>query len=281
MDYRVRAARSEDVALIASWTRATFAWGDYVGEAIGDWVDNPDFNVLVVEGEDGAPVAIARTQMLSAKEGWLDAARVHPDARRMGHGTRLNEAGVGWVRQQGGLVARLAIEDDNKAAMSQVEKLGYRRSSTWITLDFEIDPGFRVSRPERLQTVGRADVDPAWMFWSTSEMAEAGRGLMSLGWLWRKATVEDLSRAAREQRLLESPAGWVIIDTRTPGELDVVWAATSVNEFPRLVDGILDLAADRKVNAVVFRLPQTGWSGETLVRAGAAVSETHIFTKPV
>lgn len=281
MDFKERAARPGDVALIAAWTQDTFVWGDYVGEAMGDWIDNPDFHVLVVETDDGVPVAIARTQMLSKSEGWLDAARVHPDARRMGLGTRLNDAGLAWVRQQGGLVARLAVEDANTAAISQVEKLGYRKSSTWVTLDFAVDPDFKVARPERLQTVGRADVDPAWMFWSTSEMAEIGRGLMSFGWLWRKATVEDLNRAASEQRLLESPAGWVIIEARNPGEMDVVWAATSVNEFPRLVDGILDLAAERDIGIIVFRLPQTGWSGETLVRAGAKVSETHIFTKPV
>jgi hypothetical protein len=119
------------------------------------------------------------------------------------------------------------------------------------------------------------------MFWSTSDMAETGRGLMPIGWLWRKATVADLAMAASEQRLLESPAGWVVIQNRIPGEIDVVWVATSVNEFPRLVDGILDIAADRNVGTVAFRIPQTGWSGEALIRAGATLRETHVYAKPL
>lgn len=279
MPFDIRAARDSDVAVISEWTRDTFSWGDYVGEALESWLDDPSLHVLVVENDKGAPAAVARAQMLSPTEGWLDAARVHPDSRRLGLGSMLNDALVSWVNDQGGLVARLAIEDDNKAARDQVAKLGYRLTSTWVTVDFDVEPRFRVSRPERLQAVGKADVDPAWMFWSTSDMAEAGRGLMPLGWLWRKATVADLRRAASEQRLLESPAGWVVIERRDPAVIDVAWLATSVNEFPRLIGGILDLAADRRAGSVVFRVPQTGWSGEALVRAGATLRETHVYSK--
>lgn len=279
MTFTVRAARAGDVEQIASWTRDTFRWGDYVGVALGEWIDDPELHVVVAVGGNGVPVAIVRAQMLSPTESWLDAARVHPDARRIGLGSQLNEACVDWARGRGALVARLAVEDDNIPAHNQVTRLGYRQTSTWVTVEREVDPRFRVSRPERMQVVGKADVDPAWMFWSTSELADVGRGLMSFGWLWRKATVQDLMNAAAEQRLLESPAGWVVIETRSADQIDVVWAATSFNEFPRLIDGILDLAADRQAEVVVFRLPQTGWSGEAIVRAGARLRETHIYAK--
>lgn len=281
MAFVIREARAADVDQIAPWTTDTFSWGDYVGSSLSDWIGDPRLHVLVVEDGDGVAVAVARAQLLSPTEGWLDAARVNPEVRRKGLGTLLNDACVEWVRGQGGRVARLAIEADNTAAHNQVLKLGYRATSTWVTYDHPVDPRARVKRDERLQTVGRADVDPAWMFWSTSDMAETGRGLMSFGWLWRRATVDDLTKAASEQRFLESPAGWVVIETPDPDEIDVVWLATSANEFPRLIDALLDLGADRSAETIVFRVPQTGWSGEALTRAGGIVRETQVYEKPL
>ncbi len=281
MSYTTRPARAEDVEAIAPWTQDTFSWGDYVAEYLPSWIDDPDLHVIVAADTEDRPVAMARAQMLSAAEAWLDAARVHPDHQRRGIGSTLNDAGVRWAREHGGLVARLVVEDDNEAAQNQVLKLGYRKTSVWVCGQVEVDTKFRASRTDRLSTVGRADVDPAWMFWSTSEICEAGRSLIPFGWIWRNAKVGDVMQAASGQRLLTSPAGWLIIEDSSPERVDVAWVATSANDFPRLIAGVYDLAADRGTREVMFRVPQTGWSGEALTRSGVETWEVYVYSKAI
>lgn len=281
MTYTVRQARPEDAPGIGAWTQDTFEWGDYVAESLPLWIDDESLHVLVAVDSDDTPRATSVVRMLSADEGWLSAARVHPDAQRRGLGSMLNRASVDWAREQGGRVVRLATEDTNIAAQAQVEKLGYRKTSTWV---FAVIKGRTADQPvklERLSIAGRSDVDPAWMYWSTGELCEAGRGLKTTAWTWRRATVEDLEVAAREQRLFSHPAGWAVVEYPTPDEIDIVWIASSPNDFPRLIAGVDHLAVERDAIRVTYRIPQTGWSGEALRRAGATVSETLVYTKAV
>lgn len=281
MTYTVRQARPEDAPGIGAWTQDTFEWGDYVAESLPLWIDDESLHVLVAVDSDDNPRATSVVRMLSADEGWLSAARVHPDAQRRGLGSMLNRASVDWACEQGGRVVRLATEDTNLAAQAQVEKLGYRRTSTWV---FAVIEGRAADQPvkiERLSIAGRSDVDPAWMYWSTGELCEAGRGLKASAWTWRRATVEDLVVAAREHRLFNHPAGWAMVEYPTPDEIDIVWIASSPNDFPRLIASVDHLAVERDAVRVTYRIPQTGWSGEALRRAGATVSETLVYTKAV
>jgi GNAT superfamily N-acetyltransferase len=281
MTYTVRQARPEDAAGIGAWTQDTFEWGDYVAESLPLWIDDESLHVLVAVDSDDTPRATSVVRMLSADEGWLSAARVHPDAQRRGLGSMLNRASVDWAREQGGRVVRLATEDTNIAAQAQVEKLGYRKTSTWV---FAVIEGRAADQPvkiERLSIAGRSDVDPAWMYWSTGELCEAGRGLKASAWTWRRANVEDLEVASREHRLFNHPAGWAMVEYPTSDEIDIVWIASSPNDFPRLIASVDHLAVERDAVRVTYRIPQTGWSGEALRRAGATVSETLVYTKAV
>ncbi len=281
MTYTVRPARPADAAGIAAWTQDTFEWGDYVAEALPGWIDDADFHVMVAVDSEDTARAVSLVRMLSADEGWLSAARVHPDARRQGLGSMLNKSSVDWVREQGGRVVRLATEDTNLAAQAQVEKLGYRKTSSWVYAVIEGRAADQPVKPERLSIVGRSDVDPAWMYWSTGELFEAGRGLKASAWTWRRATVGDLDLAAREQRLFNHPAGWAVAEYPAPDEIDIVWIASSPNDFPRLIAGVDQLALERDAAEVTYRIPETGWSGEALRRAGADVSESFVYTKAV
>ena len=281
MTYTVRQARPADAPGIAAWTQDTFEWGDYVAESLPGWLDDAGLRVLVAVDPADTARAVSLVRMLSADEGWLSAARVHPDAKRQGLGSMLNKASVDWVREQGGRVVRLATEASNLAAQAQVEKLGYRRTSVWV---FAVIEGRAANQPvkmERLSIAGRSDVDPAWMYWSTGELCDAGRGLKASAWTWRRATVEDLNRAAREQRLFNHPAGWAMAEYPESEEIDITWVASSPNDFPRLIAGVDHLAVERDALRVTYRIPETGWSGEALRRAGATVSETFVYTKAV
>lgn len=281
MGFAIRDARADDAPGIAEWTQDTFSWGDYVGGSVAEWIEDGSRHVLVAVDEDDLPVAMAAVRMLSDFEGWLSAARVRPDLRRRGLGSLLNDASVEWVRDRGGRVARLAIEDDNAAAISQVGKLSYRHESTWVRATVDSALAIVTGREDTVSPASRADVDPAWMYWSTSELFEAGRGLLPREWTWRRGVVGDLLAAAEERRFFQSPAGWVIFDFSDDDEIDVVWMASSPSDFPRLLAGVGSFASERSVPRVTYIVPETGWSGEALRRAGATASEYLVFAKPV
>jgi GNAT superfamily N-acetyltransferase len=279
VSFVIRPARAEDVALIETWTRDTFAWGDYVAEAMPDWLEDPESLVVVCVHEDDIPVALSRTQMLSPTEGWLSAARVHPDHRRSGMGMAMNDFGVDWARERGALVARLATEAENEAARSQVAKLGYRLTGHWAYATATASTGRRLGSSERLRPGGTVDADAAWTFWSQSDLAHAARDLISLGWRWRKATRHDLERAVAAHSFFQCPAGWVIAEADDDG-LSVRWLATSSFDAPLLIEGLRDLLRDgRRGRRVEAMVPVTAWSVEALQREGFEVNPIQIFSK--
>ena len=278
MDRSVRPARIKDLDSIEPWTNDTFEWGDYVPHRFSDWLEDPLSNLLVAVDESDVPIALVNARMMSPTEGWLEAARVRPDHQRKGLGTMLNHAGVDWVREQGAKVVRLAIEDDNPAAISQVEKLAYRRSSEWVAGFIDVEPATTCLDSERLRPARPGDVDGAWVLWSTSDLARAGRALLADGWLWRRATVEDFTSASKTQRLVQSQHGWALMRESAP-VAETMLLATSPPDLPGLLNGLKQRAAGR-VEEMIVRLPALDWSVEALRRAGFYTSGIHVFSKP-
>lgn len=280
MTQAVRPAELGDIQAIAPWTQDTFEWGDYVLERVTDWMEDQTSEVLVCTDEDDVAIALVHARMLSDTEGWLEGARVRPDQKRRGLGSILNHAGLEWIRSRGGRVVRLAIETDNEAARRQVEKLGYRVGSEWVTGFSSADPSFRAPRSSRLVPSSSADVDGAWMFWSTSELARAARGLVHEGWQWRSASVDDLKGAAAEQRLFQSGAGWVAF--RDGGDsLETILVAGTQGDLPVLLEGIRDYAADQPAEHLVVKIPALDWASESLTRSGFKVKGILVYYKPV
>lgn len=281
MPFAIRSARRADVEGIVGWTTDTFDWGDYVPDRIYRWLEDPESELMVcVDGSD-VPIAVAHAVMLSEREGWLEAARVHPDHRRSGLGTALNHAGVEWLKIRGARVVRLATEANNRAARSQVEQLGYRMTSSWVYAWIEVRPDHRASRELRMRPAPGSDVDPAWMFWSTSDLSHGARGFIANGWQWRKATPRDLSVAATEGFFFQNPAGWAIADQPTTDETRVRWLATSKEEAPRLLEGLIGLAADRESTGLTVKVPNIPWAREAVTRAGGESDEVLVYAKAV
>lgn len=281
MPPNVRLARPEDVPGIIEWTTDTFEWGDYVPDRLADWISEAESEVMVCVDESDVPIAVAHAVMLSPTEGWLEAARVHPDHRRTGLGTTLNNAGVSWAAERGAEVVRLATEADNEAARSQVEALGYRATSSWLYSWIEVPPDYRSLDEVRLRPAPGSDVDAAWMFWSTSELAHGGRGFIADGWQWRKARPDDLTEASAAGQFFQNPAGWVIADQPEDDVVRTRWMATTKGEAPRLLDGLVGLAADRDAAALTVKLPNIPWAAEALVRAGGDSDEILIYSLAV
>lgn len=277
----VRLARPDDVPGITEWTTDTFEWGDYVPERISSWIAASDSEVMVCVDDSDRPIAVAHALMLSSTEGWLEAARVHPDHRRSGLGSALNHAGVAWIKERGGRVVRLATEAVNTVARSQVEALGYRRTSSWLYVSIAIDENTRPSQDLRFRPAPGSDVDAAWMFWSTSELALEGRAFMADGWQWRKATPADLTAAASGGEFFQNASGWAIVDSPHADMSRTKWVATTKVEAPGLLEGLIDLAAQRRSEELTVKMPNLPWTRESLTRAGGDPKEVLIYSKPV
>ena len=279
MDFSVRAARHDDVESVVPWTTDTFSWGDYIPERLPGWIDDPQSEVLVsVDGSD-APLALCRVSMLSTTEAWLEGARVHPDHRRIGLGKMLNDAGVEWARERGARVIRLSTDVSNLAARNQVRDLGYRETSRWLYVWFEVNPTHRADERNRMRSAPGSDIEAAWLSWVSSDLARHSRELIAIGFQWRTARPEHLSSIAGE--LVQSTAGWACVEQQGEDWLRANWVATTPEDILGLLDGLLDLAAERGVTGLDVKLPDLPWTSEALRRTGGDPEELVVHVKPI
>ena len=279
MDSSVRPGRPDDVDSISSWTTDTFVWGDYVPERIDGWIADPESEVLVAVDDADVPLALCHVKMLSSTEGWLEGARVHPDHRRTGLGSLLNDAAVQWAREKGGRVMRLTTEESNTAARRQVEGLGYREVSRWLYAEFEVDPVHRASDRHRLRPAPGGDAEAAWLFWVGSDLARESRELIALGWQWRMARPVDVTEAGGV--LYQSPDGWALVEQLEDDWLRTNWIASTAEDMLGLIDGLLDLAAERGVGELNIKLPDLPWTTEAITRSGGQADPVVVHSKPI
>ena len=284
---RVRPARLDDLESVRAFTTGTFEWGDYVPDRFESWMDRDDSAVMVATDDADTPIGLARVIMMSTRESWIHAARVHPEHRRRGVGSAINEALCEWAAGHGAIVARLMTEDWNEAAQGQVEQSGYRRVSTWSwpmrdlgtgTIDPVTNGGRRVPGEEQLASGSRAEIDPAWIAWSSSDMASVGRGLFPIGWTFRRMTIDDVHAASRSRELLQCASGWVI--ARAEGDqLSVPWVATNPLDAPKLARAVVDLAARRALASVAVMVPSIDWLDEAFEHAGCTINRGLIWAR--
>ncbi len=274
----IRPGRTEDIDVVRSFTEDTFSWGDYVGREFPSWLDRPDELAMVATDESGSQVAVARVGLLSDAEAWLSGARVHPQHRRRGIGSVMNDYGVEWARDRGAKVIRLATEEENAAARAQVEKLGYRPVARFVLavrmLEKKSSPetgtgsngGRRLPGPERLDLAPSAEADPAYLVWSTGDHARVGHQLYAAeGWSFRRLRPADLVAAAKARQLWTSPAAWAV----TEEEDDEMWVPlfiTTIEDGDRAVRALIDLAQERGAGRLAVMIPRVDWLEEALER---------------
>ncbi len=287
MDYRIRAARADDKPAIASFTEDTFSWGDYVVDAFDRWLIDPNGLLLVATDGDDHPVAISRGTMLSATELWLQGARVHPEWRRRGIASALDRTTEDWARDRGGRICRLAIEDWNTPARVQVEKIGLRPVSEWVHASRTVRTAAPVAkgnggrrRPplDRFVRAPSAEAQPAFMAWSGGPLGRTARGLLAIGWTWRRLSVEDLVRAAKAGALWMCPAGWVLA---APNEetLELGWLEAGPDDIGELLKSALDLAAELDAERLSLKVPEVPWLVDELERTGFDTGRIIIYER--
>lgn len=285
MSCSIRPAERRDSDAIAEFTTDTFSWGDYVAESFLEWLEEPGTEVAVAT-EDDRPVALARVRLLTPREGWLSAARVHPDYRRKGFGSLLNDWCVEWVASQGGSVVRLQIETWNEAAHNQVLRLGYRpvatvmnawRSVSSVHIEPATNGGRRTQADERLDRAPRAEAEGAYIAWSTSGLARAAHGLFPVEpWAWRRMTPEDVHSA----RIWFCPSGWVMAE-EDEDELMVRWMVSTADDAELLARATVDLAQERNVVELHVAVPAIDWLEKALAASGMEMHQSRLYEKPL
>ncbi len=284
---RTRTARPSDVATIAAFTTGTFDWGDYVPESIAGWIDDQSGYVLVATDGHDVPVAIGRAALLTPHEAWLHAARVHTDWRGHGIASQMAVDLTDWARDQGALVARLLIEENNTASIRNINKTAFRKTTVvhrgFRTLNqpaprLNGNGGARRRSPLTAREGNRADAELIAAAWSASEAGRALRGLIAESWSFYRMRGSDVERAAREARLWEIGSAWAIT-SEDDGWFNVLMLDTSPSDAPDVVRALVDLANDRGASEFSAWAADCAWLVEALRTAGCETEPSGIYAQ--
>jgi GNAT superfamily N-acetyltransferase len=274
--YEVRPARAGDHSAIASFTEATFDWGDYVADAFEQWLADPQGLVVVAADPADRAVAVSKATMVSDTEAWFQGARVHPEWRRRGIANAMANAMAEWARSRGARVVRLLVEDWNDIAQRQVEAGGFRAVGSWAVAERTIgaaspvpsgNGGRRVPALEQLVRAPSAEAEPAYMSWSTGELGRAARSLIAAGWMWRRVFSADLVASAKAEALWAARSGWALA-ARNDDTFEVGWVETRPDDATDLMRALVDLAVAEGAERIQIKIPAVDWLTAAARRAG-------------
>jgi len=133
LDVLIRRGRLDDEPHIREFTKHTFRFGDYVGDAFAGWLES-GCDVWIAEA-GGIPVGVVCVDYPAPREAWFQGMRVHPDYRRRGIATMLTETCIKGARERGAHVARAIIDSDNYRSIGLVTSLGFRQVAEIIEFD--------------------------------------------------------------------------------------------------------------------------------------------------
>ncbi len=289
MNVSIRRGRRDDAEAVRAFTTHTFDWGDYVPDEFVNWLSDPKAEVMVAVAGGDSPIAVGKVTMLSPREAWLSGARVHPEHRRRGIGSALNDHGMVWAQGQGAQVIRLATEDANVAARAQVEKLGFRAVARFSLARraFEqalpgVNGGRRLPAEERLDLASSSEAEPAYLVWASGDYPLASHGLYAaIGWAFRRLQFADLQQAARARQLWASPSAWAIVEPDDQS-MWVPLFVTTPEDAPRAVRALVDLGHEHRTGSIAGLVPALDWLEDALSAEHFAFQHpSHIYEKPL
>ncbi len=283
-----RPAAHTDIDEIVAFTTDTFEWGDYVPLMIGDWVDDPSGVVMVAIDNDEI-VGLARVILLSEIEAWSHAARVRPDRRGEGIAGMLADVLTEWARQQGALVIRLLIEDDNEASIRHIQKQGFRRVATAIRANRAIgdvtpnpdgNGGRRMPSALTAKPVKSADAPMLAAGWPMSQPGRELRGMIAQGWSFHTVTEPVLVQRADAGELWEMGSSWAATGPFGDG-FDVSLIDTNPDEAFDAIKALIDLANERGADTFWMWVADIDWLVQAARRAGCETTPSGIWIHPL
>jgi GNAT superfamily N-acetyltransferase len=252
MHANIRPARHDDVEPIAAFTTGTFEWGDYVPQVIGIWIADSSGGVFVAVDDADVPIAVGRCTLLTPDEAGMGAASVHPDHRGRGLAGDMAVVLTDWARDQGALVARQKIEEQNESSVRHIAKTAIRKTTTvnrcFRNLGADSPaPSTNGGTRRRSDLVARlvkaSDAEMVAAMWSASEPGRAIRALVAEDWAFHRLRTVDVAQAATESRLWDIGGSWAITrEYEDSGEFDVVLVDTNREDAPDVARALLDLA---------------------------------------
>jgi len=286
----IRPALPSDRPAVAAFTTDTFAWGDYIADVFDEWLESEDTFVAVSESDDSRPIALGAVRMLSPTEAWYSAARVHPDFRGRGIAAQISGALRTWAREQGAVVGRLLVEDWNEVAIRHVEKTGPRRVVSVVRCtrpvgDASPSPdgngGRRLPSKLRARPAGSTEAQPAYASWSVGELGRASRGLVGIGWAFRRLTPADLEAAARANAFWEIGAGWALAAPAPDARFEVAWLETREEDANDLFRSLIDLAIGSGAESISIWVPAVDWMIQAARRRGFETTLMHVYAREI
>ncbi len=129
----IRRARLDDEPHIREFTKHTFDFGDYIGDAFASWVRS-GCDVWVAE-INGTPIGVTCVDYPAPGEAWFQGMRVHPDYRRREVATLLTKTCIAGARKRGAHIARAVIDSDNYKSTGLVTSLGFSQVAELVEFD--------------------------------------------------------------------------------------------------------------------------------------------------
>jgi len=139
MVLKIRFAEEQDKTKVLEFTAHTWEQGDYIQYVWDDWLHSPHGKLFTAE-LNAIPVGIMHIKKITDTIALLEGARVDPNYRGQGIGTKLTEACIEYARTKGFEKIRLVTAIDNTPARTVAERLGFGVHSSWLRFDIPVDP---------------------------------------------------------------------------------------------------------------------------------------------
>lgn len=167
------------------------------------WAEEPGH--LVALEEDGQVLGRVHVVVVGRDEAWVEGLWVQPSARGRGVARRLVAAAEEVARQYGAGVVRTAVPRHDYAAAAVAERAGFQRACDAVVLlatlpDGPLDAPFDVPVARAVE----ADLPRLITMLTTSPVLAAWRGLVPLGWRFRRVVPELVRGLAKDGRVLRA-----------------------------------------------------------------------------
>lgn len=168
-----------------------------------DWAEEPGRVVALQDG--GETVGVVHVAVVGRGEAWLEGLWVRPAARGGGVGHRLVAEAEALARRHGATLVRTAVPARDYAALAVAERSGFARLCEAVVLvadlsaspmEMPYDAPVRAVPPEAAAAL-------AQMLLAAPDLS-GWRGLVPLGWRFRRIVPELVRGLAKDRRALRA-----------------------------------------------------------------------------
>ena len=216
-----------------------------------EWAEEPGKAVRLEE--HGTLLGALHAIIVGRDEAWFEGLWVQPSARGRGVGRRLVAEAEALVRDHGATVVRTAVPARDYAAMAVAEGMGFAHHSEASVLVAEIDEGpINIPYDAQVAVAQPGETAAIVTLIGASEHLAAWRGLIPLGWRFRRVQPELIRGLIKDGRVVrsgETPEGVAVFAVR--GQVAVV----SLLEGPRAhLQALFGAVAERARSAGARRI---------------------------